>query len=900
MVPIGKLPDRGRGTNQGNGVRKLSWSHVAGRTGVFCGALLASATAARAQEVFLPSSNALDPSRLLTAALVAGAAVAVIALIWLLFAERRRLSDTALEVRRRAAELKADNERLATLADARDRRIVFWDDEAADDRPTLFGDLPAETGAPPDRAMFLAFGRWMQPHSAGLIEHALRGLRTEGTPFDLTVETLSGTPLEVEGRTGGAGRFVRFHVAHGSRRKETDLRARVERSGAMIERYEALLGELVHPAWTRDRDGRLDWTNMAYARLVDHASGTDAAEAQAELFGESARATIRADASDNGTYKGKLSTVIGGARRVLRVQEAATTVGSAGMAVDVTEAEEAEGTLARTRRSHTETLNQLATAVAAFDANHKLTHWNNAFRQLWNLDAAFLERGPSNNAVMERLRADGSLPESPHWREWLEKTMDEVYRATEPREYEWFPPDGRSIRVIAAPQEGGGVTWLFENVSERVALQSRATELQRTRDASLESLGEGVAVFGPDGRLRLANPAFGAMWELPDDKREAGTHVSAIASACTDRFEIPSRLWADLVERITAFSEQREATSGQVRLKGDRTLSWSAQPLPSGQTMLTFVDVSDSVRVAEALQARTEAVEAADRMKSDFLGHVSYALRSPLTNIIGFTDLMTSGATGEVSEKQHEYLNHIGSSSGELLGTVNQIIDLTAVDAGELRLERAEIEVDRLILAAADSIAQRLEDHDLVLDVRADPDIGTMNADMDRAVQVLHNVLLNAVNHTPDGGTITLTATREPTEDGTELVFDIADEGPGIPEGIADNVFEPFTQHKGKGRHRGTGLGLSLVRALVALHGGSVALKTGPDGTTITCRFPTEQRDGEGPGSVLRAEPLQTALSDPQATSSGTGNGSLGMQAVASADDASDAGMRAQRRAAGR
>ena len=821
--------------------------------------VLAARSGAMAQEVLLPNSGALDPSRLLTVSLAAGGALATLALIGVLLAERRRLARSEATMRRRAGELRADNDRLAILADARDRRIAFWDDDASDDRPTLFGDLPSETGAPPDRAMFLAFGRWMQPHSAGLMEHALRELRTEGQPFDITIETLSGTPLEVEGRTGGNGRFVRFQPAHGSRRAETDLRVRAERSAATIERYEALLRHSEHPIWTRNRDGALDWANMAYARLVGHDTWEDAVEAGAELFGEAARDTIRADLADGGTYSGKLSTVLNGERRLMRVEEAATPVGSAGIAVDVTEAEEAEGTLARTRRAHAETLDQLATAVAAFDENRKLKHWNNAFRRLWNLDAAFLERGPSNNAVMERLRADGSLPESPQWREWVENLMT-VYRATEPQEYEWFPPDGRSIRVIAAPQEGGGVTWLFENVSEHVALQSRATELQRTRDASMDALDEGVAVFGPDGRLSLANPAFARMWELPPEKHEPGTHVSAIAAACTDRFEIPSTLWAGLVERVTGFSEVREASNGQVRLKGDRTLAWAAQPLPSGLTMLTFVDISDTVRVAEALRARTEAVEAADRMKSDFLGHVSYALRSPLTNIIGFTDLISSGATGEVTDKQNEYLGHIGTSSEELLGTVNQIIDLTAIDAGELHLERAPIEVDRLILQAAQSIEQRLEDHDLVLDVRADPGLGTMNADMKRCVQVLHNVLQNAVDHTPDGGTITLTALRETNERGEDLVFKVSDDGPGIPDGVAPHVFEPFTQHKGKGRHRGAGLGLSLVRALVSLHGGTVSLDTGKNGTTITCRFPADQRGTEGTGPLLRAEPVQTAL----------------------------------------
>ena len=612
-----------------------------------------------AQDFLVPTVQrgaGVSPNDALLVALLTGTVMGGTLFAYRLIKARQTLLEETRALRTRTADLARDNARLTTLADARDRRIVLWPSDSKDARPVLFGELPAETGAPPDRATFLGFGRWLQGHSAGLLEHALSELLEDGRPFDLTVETLSATALEVEGRVGGNGRFVRFQPAHISRRGETDLRVREQRSRAALDRIEALMGEIPHAAWTRDADGRLETANKAYAGLRGLPDGESVVYGESELFGEVARATISEQLQSAAAFSGRLSTTVDGQRRVFQVQETATPYGTAGIAVDVTEADGAEMALARTRRAHAEALDNLTTGVATFDADGKLVHWNAAFQRMWELDRGLLERAPSNRALLDHLRAEGKLAETPNWREWVDHTL-EVYRSDEPREFEWTPPDGRTLHVVGAPQEGGGVTWLFEDMTGQHALASRATELQRIRDASLESLEEGIAVFGPDGRLRLANPAFGQLWSISEDVLREGAHVSAIAAACADSFDTPSKLWVEIVEDVTAIEDAREARTGQVRLAGDRTLSFSSMPLPRGQTMLTFVNVTDTVRVADALKARNEAMRRADQLKSAFLGHVSYELRSPLTNIIGFTDLMVAGAAGAVSPKQATYLD---------------------------------------------------------------------------------------------------------------------------------------------------------------------------------------------------------------------------------------------------
>lgn len=794
---------------------------------------------AAAQDVFV-SPPAVSSTDAVTFALFAGTVLGGAYFAWRLMAERRSLAAEAGDLRRRVAGLSRECNRLTTLADARDRRIVLWSATDDGDPPALFGDLPTEAGAPSDRSKFLGFGRWLRPHSAGLLEYAITALRGEGTPFDLAVETVSGALLEVEGRSGGGGHFVRFQPAHSSRRNETEAKARAERLSAALERTRAALAALPHPAWTRDREGRIDWCNAAYARASNSADPDAAVAAGVEMLPAAARDTVRADLRDGGEFNGRLSAAepdADGRRTVWRVTEAGTTTGTGGIALDVTDTDATENALADAARDHAETLDRVPSAIAAFGPGGHLTRWNRAFESLWRLDRAVLETTPTQSVLLDRLRNEGALADSPDWREWKSGVLG-AGRDGEPYTGEWHLPDGRLLNATIAPRPDGGATWLMEDLTEHRTLAGRAAETQRMRDMSLENLDEGIALFGPDGQLKLSNPAFGELWGLDAQKREPGTHIGAIAAACAGAHDRPSTLWASLTEDVTAFSERREQRQGQVRLRGDRVLAWASRPLPAGQTLLTFVDVSDTVRVADALESRAEALERADQMKNALLGVVSYELRQPLTNIIGFADLLEQGAAGPLNEKQGDYVDVVRRESETLRENVDDIVDFTRADLGQLPLDREEISVDEVIAAAVVALEDQLVDADLVLDLRADDELGTFEVDSRRVGQILRAMLQNAINHTPDEGALSLHVTREGDGEHETVVFAVRDGGPGMSEALAAEAFEAFALRPGGGRQRGAGLGLAVVRTYVKLHGGTVDLKTGDEGTLVTARLP--------------------------------------------------------------
>ncbi|MDQ6434206.1 ATP-binding protein [Mesorhizobium sp. LHD-90] len=744
--------------------------------------------------------------------------------------ERTRTAAENVELRARVADLNAAVQRSDALLNLRDQRLVVWasDRQKAD----LVGALPAETGAPDDRSAFLAFGRWLMPRSAAALDHAIIALREKAVQFDLTVETNTGVPLEVQGRKTASHVIVRFTSLSENLRVQARLRLENQRLAADYDIMLGLIDALKMPFWLRAGDGRLKWVNRAYADAVESPSGGDAVRDAKEFLGTITRESIATHHQKSRVFDQTASTVVGGDRRVFAVTDFSAGEGSAGLAVDISGVQTIRDEFERTVRSHADTLDQLTTAVAIFDTKEKLRFFNQAFQKLWGLDVNFLESAPDNALLLDRLRSDGKIAEQPEWRRWKE-TLLEAYRAVESQEHWWHLPDGRTVRVVANPQRNGGVAWIFENLTERMNLESRYNTAVRVQGETLDNLAEGVAVFGPDGRIRLANPAFTALWKLPPDIVAQKMHISAVQLWC-DALAVDNP-WRDFSAAVTGFDDERRDRHGQAELKSGVVLRYAIIHLPNGQVMMTFVDVTDSVNVERALLDKNDALQRADRLKNDFVQHVSYELRSPLTNIIGFTELLSLPSTGPLTPRQREYVEHIGSSSAVLLTVVNDILDLATVDAGIMELEISEVRIDRTLAAAADLVAERLEEHSIRLEIDTAQGPATIHGDETRIRQILYNLLSNAVNYAPESSTIKLACRR--TDAGVE--FSVHDDGPGMAPEVLDTVFRRFEPRINGGRKRGAGLGLSIVKSFVELHGGSVRIETGAGaGTTVICLFP--------------------------------------------------------------
>ncbi|SEC67037.1 Signal transduction histidine kinase [Rhizobiales bacterium GAS188] len=735
----------------------------------------------------------------------------------------RALSDHAEDT-----ELALDRAKL--FLNAERQVFIVWAGEG--EPPVIEGD-PSFIGIQANLNRLLAFGAWLPPDRAGAIEAALDRLRGHGEGFDLAMQTNSGHFLEAQGRAVAGRAVLRLRETTGDRLELQKTSESLRKLSEEADTLRALLEALPGPAWRRDRLARLAWVNASYAHCVEATDARDAAARGLELLERADRERCERALRDGSAFHEKLNVVVAGQRRLHDVLSVQANGGSAGMALDVSGAEALEADLERQAKAHALLIDRLPTAVVVFDGAKRIAAWNSAYRDMWQLDEAYLRNAPTDGEILDRLRTERRLPEQGDYRAWKNQILS-GYHSVETREDWWYPADGRALRVVSSPNPQGGVTYMFDDVTERMRLAAQFEALTRVQSETLDTLKEAVAVFGPDGKLKLHNLAFLTSWKLSPTLLKTGPHVDAIIDLC--RTLAPdAKIWEALRAMVTGLSDQRQAIEKRLMRSDASQFDVAAAPLPDGATLVTFTDVTDKVSAEKALRERNEALERAANLRDDFVHLVSYELRSPLTNIIGFSQLLRDQTVGPLNERQLDYAGHISRSSAALLAIVTDILDLATIDKGSIDLELGAVDVRETMSAAAEGVQDRLAEAGIRLEIASAPEIGTFVGDKKRVRQVLFNLLSNAIGFSSSGQTVRLKAERQ----GSEVVFTVSDEGRGIPEELKGRVFDRFESHTTGARHRGLGLGLSIVRSFVELHGGRVWLDSSPGrGTTVICSFP--------------------------------------------------------------
>ena len=245
----------------------------------------------------------------------------------------------------------------------------------------------------------------------------------------------------------------------------------------------------------------------------------------------------------------------------------------------------------------------------------------------------------------------------------------------------------------------------------------------------------------------------------------------------------------------------------------------------------------DNVRLFREIQEKSRQLEIASKHKSDFLANMSHELRTPLNAIIGFSEVMLERLFGDINEKQEDYLRDIHASGKHLLGLINDILDLSKIEAGRMELDRSTFDLQTTLGNALTLVRERAQRHGIALELQVDPTVGEIFADERKLKQVLINLLTNAVKFTPDGGQVKLVASRA----AGRVVIAVCDTGIGIAAEDHEAVFEEFRQVGGDytRKQEGTGLGLALTRRFVELHGGHIRLESAPGkGSTFTFDIP--------------------------------------------------------------
>ena len=680
--------------------------------------------------------------------------------------------------------------------------------------------------------------RRLPPGDVTELTAELKDLATEGDGFFHRVGTLEPVPrlLEISGHRAVAAKGGRaldlVWVADVTEREAAAT------SRALAQRDLATLRELIDrlpiPIWWRDGNLRLTGGNRRFAEMSGVAETTIA---------------LAARATDNGSAVGERQVVMIGAERhpYEVVEVPLDSGGTVGFGRDRHEIETVQAELDRLALGHREVLEALSTAIAIWGPDARLLFHNTAFERLWGLDDDWLAGEPSLPELLDQLREMRALPEHADFRRFKASQLALLTDLTDPREELLHLPDERTLRLRISRHPFGGLTYAYEDVTDKLALERSYNTLIDVQRETLDNLFEGIAVFGSDGRLKLWNPAYGEIWELQPADLANRPHITTLIDKARSLYDTGKdweRTRYAAIERVTNYTSHAE----RLERRDGSVLDVNAVPLPDGNVLLSYLDVTDSIRVQRALREKNEALEMAGHLKSEFIANVSYELRTPLNAIIGFAEILTNQYFGSLNDRQVEYSRGILDSSQRLLSLINDILDLASIEAGQLALERAPVDVHALlagILALSRERARRL---DITLDFDCPTDIGTVLLDERRIRQAMFNLVSNAIKYTPAGGTVSLSARR----DGEDVVLSVSDTGVGIAPEHHARVFEKFERGDPASRQAGAGLGLSLVKSFVELHGGRVELDSAPTlGTRVSCRLPV----GGPPASAALVTP---------------------------------------------
>jgi len=335
-------------------------------------------------------------------------------------------------------------------------------------------------------------------------------------------------------------------------------------------------------------------------------------------------------------------------------------------------------------------MNRLNSPVAIFGQDQSLVFFNSAFESFSMLTYEYLNNKPTESEMLDSMRQKEILPYQANFQEWKKKQLN-IYETLNDREQWWYLQDGRTLRLLSQPNPMGGVTHIFENHTERLALENEAKLLSEIQKQTIDSLSEGIVLFGIDGKIKLHNPKFTELWQIEDSL--VGMHVRSFMKII-EKSEILDEIYTNIVSS----GVDRREHSNILNCENNKIIYYQSSILPDRSILYTFTDITDSKKIEEALIEKNSALAQADNIKTSFMNNISHELRAPLQNIIGFSELIEETHNNSVMDQQiSDYIKDIKKSGNELHHQINQILEITALESGNIESEYQKINGNDII-----------------------------------------------------------------------------------------------------------------------------------------------------------------------------------------------------------
>ncbi|NRA73482.1 MAG: PAS-domain containing protein [Rickettsiales bacterium] len=620
------------------------------------------------------------------------------------------------------------------------------------------------------------------------------------------------------------------------------LQSENESIKADLKLKDSLLDELPYPIWVKRKDSTITYFNNKFANFISlntqdiHNSAVDINTAEYNLTRKAV--TSRKTCSD------EIYTIVDQDRYLYKFH-ATPLIDNTHVLVtahDVSDKIQIKNDLEKYIVTQECLLESTGTAIAIYNVDTKLKFFNQAFSNLWKLDKEWLLNQPTYRELLEQLRDQRKIPEQIDFSIFIKEQLKLFTTITSTHNEFIHLPNGKTLRILMIPHALGGVLFSYEDITDKVALERSYKILTKVQKETLDHINDGITVFSESGKLEISNTKFTQLWNLDDEVTNDNPQMQCILDKM---YPMLSKKIADkktLHELFLKNINSRKTKNIRLNRNDDSCIEALFVPLFNGATLISYNDITDSALIEKNLIERAHELKEADTMKTAFLANISYELRTPLMSIMGFSEALLNRYIGQLTDKQLTYIKDIYTASTYLANLINNVMDLAAIDAGNMKLNLSKFDIVEIIKPIVELLRKKIEGRNLTLKIDIKEDIDTMIGDVNKIKQIIFNLLNNAIIYSSSKRSVNLKVHRT----NSNIIVCVEDDGKGIEKKHHSCIFNRSYKVNSNSPLSNTGLrfGLILIKSFVELHGGRIDLQSHVrKGNVVKCIFPLNNKE---------------------------------------------------------
>jgi signal transduction histidine kinase len=680
-------------------------------------------------------------------------------------------------------------------------------------------------------------------------------LKKMGINFQLTVKiTSNGEQIEIHGFKMIINNTETVLLWCSNITESSSLVDSAERKSASFqEELDSLLeilDRLPLPIWKRNKMLEITYCNKTYADYVDadieKILQNNIPLVLGNLFGQGH------SLAENAKKCNRLQNIsqfvmVNGTRKKVSVYECpVSNENFIGYATDITSEEALAINLDRVITANYEVLEALSTAIVIFGENTRVIFFNSAYQSLMKLESGWLHSKPTYGEVLDELRNNRLLSEQADYQAFKKSQLELFTSITAPTQELTHLPNGKTLRLMISPHPLGGLFFVYEDVTDSLALQRKNNTLLAVQKETINNLYEGIMVYGSNNRLKIINNAIYKIWELGDEEAVSnlkGMHISEILDLIKDELDYGAN-WEEFKENTISNLTDRIVKDGKLIKKNGSVIMFSYVPLPDGAHMHSFIDITDSYMVEDAIMEKNQALKTAQDLRFEFVSGISVELKEPLNILIGFAELLLHQYFGALSEKQLEYCQYILMASNQLHQLINNLLEMVSIDIDSKDLDFSLFPMKDTVDEVISSLEKRINEKSISVIKIYPPEDIKFNGDKIRIKQSVYNILTNAIKSAPFHGRIEVVISKNDEY----LKIIVKNDGGEFSNGNDKNLLRKRSTKTAKFLNKAekdNGISMPLVKSLIELHGGTLNISSDiEEGICIVCTLPMTISEG--------------------------------------------------------